>query len=524
MTLATPRETGVRRAEVVAVLSLATDLGVGQPMGHALRSCLLAMHLGAALGLGEVELRDAYYVALLQRIGCTADAFELSAWFDDEIAAHGRTFTIDFSRPLDVMSDLVRQAGAGRPPLPRLRTLAGALLTGRQTLDELFRSSCEAAQLLSQRLGLGQAVAGAIAQIFEHWNGSGWPAGCTGETIALPTRIARLAADVEVFHHLGGEQAAVAMTQRRVGRIYDPAVAAIFLRESGSLLDTLDTPSAWETALAAEPGPRPRMSDDELESALRAMADFADLKSPYFAGHSTGVATLAAEAASRSRLPRDDIAALRRAALVHDLGRVGVPNGVWDKPGALSEGEWEQVRLHPYYTERVLARSPALAHLGTLAALHHERLDGSGYHRGLAATALPAAARLLAAADVYHAKLEPRPHRLPLAAAVAAEDLRREVRAGRLDGEAADAVLAAAGHRVRRRREWPAGLSPREVEVLRLVARGLSNQEIAERLGVSPHTARHHVRHLYDKIGVSSRAAAALFAMQHDLLDPLAET
>jgi DNA-binding CsgD family transcriptional regulator len=205
------------------------------------------------------------------------------------------------------------------------------------------------------------------------------------------------------------------------------------------------------------------------------------------------------------------------------LGRVGIANGVWDKPGPLTDGEWEHVRLHQYFTERILARPPALARLGALAALHHERLDGSGYHRGLLATSLPAGARLLAAADVYHTKLEMRPHRPALPVEAAADALRREVRSGRIDGEAADAVLAAAGHRVRRHREWPANLSLREVEVLRLVARGLSNPEIARRLGLSPHTARHHVRHVYDKIGVSSRAAAALFAMQHDLLDPLTE-
>ncbi len=515
---------GVRRAEVVAALSLATDLGVGQPMGHALRSCLLAVDLGASLGLGADDLRAVYYVALLQRVGCTADAFELSAWFDDEIAAHARTFTIDFGRPAEVMIDLVRQAGAGRRPLRRLRTIAGALATGRQTLADLFRSSCETAQLLVERLGLGGDVGRAVGQVFEHWNGNGWPAGLKGQSIAISTRVARLAADVEVFHHLGGEDAAAAVVRRRAGRTYDPTVAANFLQESGSLLKTLAAESAWEAGLAAEPGPHHRLTEPELDAALQTIADFTDLKSPYFAGHSTGVAALAAAAAERCRLPPAEVVALQRAALVHDLGRVGVPNGVWDKPGPLTDGEWELVRLHPYFTERVLARPPALAHLGSLSALHHERLDGSGYHRGLRAASLPTTARLLAAADAYHAKLEPRPHRPALSATEAADELRRAVHAGRLDGEAADAVLGAAGHRVRRRREWPASLSPREVEVLRLVARGLSNPEIARRLGVSPHTARHHVRHVYDKIGVSSRAAAALFAMQHDLLDPLAET
>jgi HD-GYP domain-containing protein (c-di-GMP phosphodiesterase class II) len=524
MSAESPADAGVRRAEVVAALSLATDLGVGQPMGHALRSCLLAMELGASLGLGADDLRTVYYVALLQRVGCTADAFELSAWFDDEIAAHARTFTIDFDRPAEVMLDLVRQAGAGRPPLRRLRTLAGALATGRQTLGELFRSSCETAQLLVERLGLGGEIGGAVGQIFEHWNGHGWPAGLQGEAIAVPTRVARLAADVEVFVHLGGADVAAAVVRRRAGRTYDPTIATKFLEEADQLLQVLAAESAWEAGLAAEPEPRHRLTNSELDTALRTIADFADLKSPYFTGHSTGVAVLAATAAERCRLPPAEVVVLRRAGLVHDLGRVGVPNGIWDKPGALTDGDWELVRMHPYFTERVLTRAPALAHIGALAALHHERLDGSGYHRGVRAGALPTGARLLAAADAYHACLEPRPHRPARSAAEAADELRRAVRLGQVDGEAADAVLGAAGHRVRRRREWPASLSPREVEVLRLIARGLSNPEIARRLGVSPHTARHHVRHLYDKIGVSSRAAAALFAMQHDLLDPLAET
>jgi HD-GYP domain-containing protein (c-di-GMP phosphodiesterase class II) len=397
MSAESPADAGVRRAEVAAALSLATDLGVGQPMGHALHSCLLAMELGASLGLGADDLCTVYYVALLQRVGCTADAFELSAWFDDEIAAHARTFTIDFGRPAEVMLDLERQAGAGRPPLRRLRTLARALVTGRQTLGELFQSSCETAQLLVERLGLGGDVGRAVGQIFEHWNGNAWPAGLKGEAIAVPTRVARLAADVEVFVHLGGADAA-AVVRRRSGRTYDPTIATKFLEEADQLLQALAAESAWEAGLAAEPESHQRLTDSELDAALRTIADFADLKSPYFTGHSTGVAVLAATAAERCRLPLAEVVALRRAALVHNLGRVGVPNGIWDKPGALSDGDWELVRMHPYFTERVLTRAPALAHIGALAALHHERLDGSGYDRGVRAAALPTGARLLAAA------------------------------------------------------------------------------------------------------------------------------
>ena len=179
----------------------------------------------------------------------------------------------------------------------------------------------------------------------------------------------------------------------------------------------------------------------------------------------------------------------------------------------------------PYYTERVLARSPALGKLGALAALHHERLDGSGYLRGTPASLLPVGARILAAADVYQALTEPRPHRPALAPDAAAEVVRGEVRRGRLDGASAEAVLASAGHRARAaRRGWPAGLSEREVEVLRLLARGHANRQIAARLSVSPRTVDHHVEHIFDKVGCSTRAAATFFAMQHDLLADQADT
>ena len=207
---------------------------------------------------------------------------------------------------------------------------------------------------------------------------------------------------------------------------------------------------------------------------------------------------------------------------MHDLGRTGVPNSIWDKPGPLTEAERERVRLHPYYTERALARPAALARLGVVAGAHHERLDGSGYHRGLGGSALPPTSRVLAAADAYHAMTEPRPHRPALEPSAAAEELRGEARAGRLDADAADAVLAAAGHRrTRRGRSSPGGLTPRELEVLVLLARGASNKEIARTLVIAEKTAANHVEHIYAKIDVSTRASAALYAMRHGLLDTL---
>jgi HD-GYP domain-containing protein (c-di-GMP phosphodiesterase class II) len=276
--------------------------------------------------------------------------------------------------------------------------------------------------------------------------------------------------------------------------------------------------TSWGAVIEAQPGLRRNLPDGELDGALEAIADFADLKSPYTMGHSRAVADLAGEAGRLRGLTGDEVRALRRSGLVHDLGRLGVSNAIWDKRGTLTELERERVRLHPYFTERMLSGSPALASLGTLAAQHHERLDGSGYPRGVKAGALSPSARILAAADVYSAMLEPRPHRDARPSADAAEELRGETDAGRLDGDAVDVVLRAAGHQVTRRISRPAGLTTREVEILRLVARGLLNKEIARRLGIAPKTVGNHVEHIYAKIGVSSRAAAALFATEHGLM------
>jgi len=230
------------------------------------------------------------------------------------------------------------------------------------------------------------------------------------------------------------------------------------------------------------------------------------------------VANLAAEAARFSGLPISEVTTIRRAGLVHDLGRLGVSNAIWDKPGPLTDTELERVRQHPYLTERMLSKISALDRSREIASRHHERLDGSGYPRGLTAVSLTASDRLLAAADAYHAMTEPRPYRPSLVAEAAAVNLRLEARAGRLDGEAVNAVLKAAGHRAPARREWPNGLTAREVEVLQLLARGHSTKEIARQLFVAPKTASNHVEHIYTKLGVTSRAAATLFATQQGLV------
>ena len=322
-----------------------------------------------------------------------------------------------------------------------------------------------------------------------------------------------LARDVEVLHRVGGIERVRAAVRDRAGAAYNPTLADEFLRHPDQFLAIAATTSPWDEVLGREPEARPWVPEPRLDGALSAFADFVDLKSPFTAGHSRGVAALASDAAA------GDAVSLRRAALVHDLGRASVPNGIWDKPGPLTDGEWERVRLHPYYTERIVARVQALKPLATLAGMHHERLDGSGYHRGSSRAELPGPARILAAADAYQAMTQPRPHRPAFSPDEAAEELQSLARSGQHDREAVEAVLTAAGHQLRRSRPtWPAELTDREVEVLRLICRGKTKKEVARHLTISPSTVDHHVRHIYQKAGVQTRAGATLFALEHDLL------
>jgi HD-GYP domain-containing protein (c-di-GMP phosphodiesterase class II)/DNA-binding CsgD family transcriptional regulator len=489
-------------------------------MEHALRSCLLATALSGACGASEQERGDTYYIALLRAIGCVADAHRVAARFGDEIVANAQIALLDNANPLDLLGLLLRHVGAGQPAMRRARMALAALAAGPDERHQIITAHCEVAERLAQRLGMRPEVALGVTQVYERWDGKGSPGRMRGEQIMRAARSVTLARDAELFFRLGGVEEAAHVIRRRSGTLYDPRLAELFCKRAPALFAVLDTPSVWDAVLAAEPGSRPTLTPAARETAIRAIADFVDLKSPYTIGHSSGVALLAAGAGEHLGLSELEVTIVRQAGYVHDIGRVGISSAIWDKPGPLTESERERVRLHPYYTERTLARPQALERLASIAALHHERLDGSGYYRGSPAALLSLSARVLAAADVYHAMIERRPHRPAYTPDAAAERLRAEARAHRLDADAVSAVLAAAGHTARDiRRTWPAGLSDREVEVLRLTAHGLSNREMAARLIIAEKTVGHHIQHIYNKIGVSTRAAATLFALQHDLLD-----
>jgi HD-GYP domain-containing protein (c-di-GMP phosphodiesterase class II) len=371
---------------------------------------------------------------------------------------------------------------------------------------------------LGEQLGLPDPVLDALGSAYETWDGRGWPGELKGDEVPIAARLAQLAEFVEVAHRVGGVAAAKSLARDRADKQFDPNLAELLCAEAEMILSGLDDVETWDAVIDAEPALAVVLSSERFDAALLAIANFVDLKSPYSLGHSRAVADLAAAAGAQLGLSEAELRTLRRAGLVHDFGRLGVSNAIWDKRGTLGVGEWERVRLHPYLTERMLQRSAVLAPLGAIAVQHRERLDGSGYPRGLTGPAIARPARILGAADAYQAMREPRPHRPERSAEEAAVELRADVKAGRLDGDVVEATLGAAGHRVSRRREGPAGLTAREVEVLRLLARGLSNKEIAKRLVISPKTAGNHIEHIYSKIDASTRAKASLFAMRHGLL------
>jgi HD-GYP domain-containing protein (c-di-GMP phosphodiesterase class II) len=508
--------TEVRLAELVAALSLGIDLGFGQPMEHVLRQCLIALRLAERIGLDEETRGVVYYTALLINVGCHADAHEQTKWFGDDIAMKSTKYDHEF-RGLRAAVTGVRLIGAGNPPLHRFRVGLEFALSGHREVDGMMAQHAALARSLGEQLGLPEPVLESLGAAYEQWDGRGWPGELGGTDVPIAARLSQLAEFTEVAYRVGGIEAARAMATQRSGKQFDPVLAGLVRDEGEMILSGLDSVGTWDAVIDAEPSLAVMLSGERFDEALLAIANFVDLKSPYTLGHAPAVADLAAAAGEELGL-REQVTTLRRAGLVHDLGRLGVSNTIWDKPGPLGAGEWERVRLHPYLTERMLQQSPALSPLGAIAVAHRERLDGSGYPRGLSGSAISRPARILGAADAYQAMREPRPYRPPRPADEAAAELRADARASRLDAEAVEAVLGAAGHRVPRRREGPAGLTRREIDVLGLLARGLSNKQIAMSLVIAPKTVGNHVEHIYAKIGASTRAGASLFAVRHGLL------
>ena len=488
---------------------------MGFPFEHGLHSTLIAMRLADRLGLGREDRSLTYYACLLSHSGCTTDAHVTAEVYGDSLTTQfpPRHVRIRARRPgrADPRAARSRERGAGargsdRPPVSE----DGA--GDASASDRDVRGGGDAGRPAGSFI-----ASGLLAYLFERWDGHGPLGRAKGEEIPVPMRIVHVARDAAFQRLLGGEERVVRLVRKRAGHAFDPEVAACLIDDAERILALEAHASVWEETLAREPHPPLVLEGEALDRGLAAMGNFADLVSPYLAGHSAGVAELVGAAARRCRIDDAGVVALRRAALVHDLGRVAVDARIWQKPGPLTADELEQVRLHPYHSERVLARSAFLSALAPVAGAHHERLDGSGYHRAASGAELALPARLLAAADAYHAMTEPRPYREPIAPERAAAILGEEADAGRLDGHAVTAVCESAGQRAPRIKR-PAGLTEREAEVVAMLARGLQTKQVAGALGISVKTADHHIQSAYRKMGVSTRAAATLFAMEHGLV------
>jgi HD-GYP domain-containing protein (c-di-GMP phosphodiesterase class II)/DNA-binding CsgD family transcriptional regulator len=513
----------IRRAEIVAALSVATDLAMGRPVEFALRASVIAVRLGEALTVDAETLAEVYWQSLLRYIGCNADTHVLAALFGDEMEFRRAFDLVDLGSQAELMRLVIRsvaQAHADERGLGKILAILQGVGAARDKSATTIEGHCDVAARLAVRLGFGPGPVANLRQIYERWDGGGLPAGLKGEEIAPAVRIVTLAQDLVALTDAHGEAVALAIVGKRRGTIYDPAMVDRLLRERTAILGDVDAQSRWDKVLALEPLPFAWLDRAGLDEACLAMADFIDVKSPFTLGHSRRVAEIAEGAARDAGLPEDDRIALRRVGLLHDLGNAGVATRVWVKEGPLNDREREQVRLHAYWGERVLARPALLASRGELVGRHHERLDGSGYHRGLKGSAQSPSVRIIAATEAYVSMREPRAHRPALSESETTRDLKKAVREGALDGNAVEAVLAVAGlGRGQGRRTLTADLTAREVEVLRFLAAGRSMKEIGRHLGISPKTVDNHIQNIYGKIAVKTRAGATLFAIEHGILE-----
>jgi putative nucleotidyltransferase with HDIG domain len=404
----------VRLSEVVSALSHALDVTGGQPMGHAERSCLIALRLAEAVGLEPARRSSLFYALLLKDAGCSTTAATIASSFGgDDQRVKRESRVIDTKRPLQTLGYLRRNVAPGAPLRERARHLRAVMAMANGGVDELERMRCERGAEIARGIGLDEDAAAAIGQLFEHWDGNGHPGDLAGEEISLLARMACLAQTMEFFWQAGGAAAACDVARSRSGTWFDPALVEALpaLERDVAFWASLEAPDVQ----AVEPADRVERADDaRLDRIAEAFASIVDAKSPFTARHSAGVAEIAAGVAATMGLDEATQRLVRRAGLLHDVGKLGISNQILDKAGGLTDLEWRTVRHHPRLSLVILRRVPAMADVAQLAAMHHERLDGSGYPYGLAAVDLSVPARILQVADVADALSAERPYRAAL--------------------------------------------------------------------------------------------------------------
>lgn len=503
-----------RIAEMMGALSLAADLGAGQAPETALGATVVAVRMGRVLGMSDDQLADTYYACVTRFLGCSSTATEgaaLAMGHDDKL--NYALSMCDWSDPDAVESSLEQHLPHDRPPAERSASIR-AIRELVPRIPEIAAAHCEQAKILAARLPLPAGVVGLLTHIYSRWDGK-YP-GARGEEIPLPARVIAVAVAAELFRRAGGIPSVVEMVRQRADGQFDPALCELMARDAAVLFDGFGHGTHWDMFLQSEPGGPRMLGKAQFASVARTFADYADHKCAWLLGHSRQVASLSLRAAEVLHIPEAERNTLYIAALMHDVGRAAVPNGIWDKPDTLTPMELRQAQSHSYQTEMVLSQSAALRSVLEIASVAHERCDGSGYHRR--GRLDDPRGGILAAADMYDALTHDRPWRQAYTAEVAAQMLLDAVTVGQLPREAVRAVLEAAGHGKRTStKAYPAGLSQREAEVLKLIARGLSTKAMAAQLGISPKTADHHVQAVYEKTGARGRAAAALYALAHGI-------
>ncbi|HEY0701305.1 MAG TPA: HD domain-containing phosphohydrolase [Candidatus Acidoferrales bacterium] len=409
-------ETTLRMFEIISALSLALDLTEGQPMGHSVNSCVLGMRLAAELKLSKKDCADLYFALMLKDTGCSSNAARMFEVFGgDEIKAKREVKTQDWSRVTpEGLGYLMRNVLPGKPAHERLMAIAQVALNRDKQAREFTEIRCERGAQIAKRLGFSERTAEAIQYLDEHWNGKGYPKGLRGEEIPVLSRIMNLVQTLEVFAMLNGPADAFQVARERSGTWFDPEMvrAAAVLEEDQGLWPTLHNGSARDRVIEMQPEGDVRIADDAaIDNICEAFAGVIDAKSPYTHEHSQRVTKIAVAIGDRLGLGPKDLVILRRASLLHDIGKLSVPNSILDKTGALTTNEWETMRLHPYYTQRILEKIQGFQHLAFIASTHHERLDGSGYYRNLRSTQLPVGTRALVVADIFDAMSSTRPYR-----------------------------------------------------------------------------------------------------------------
>ena len=404
----------IRLAELLSALSHALDMVEGQPVGHCVRCCWIGIQIGQEIGLDEAQIWELYYTLLLKDLGCSSNAARIcQLYMTDDIAFKRDFMTVNGSLP-QVLRFVLSHTGMNAGLAERFRALVHIFQNGGQIAQELMETRCDRGAAIARKMRFPEAVAQAIHCLDEHWDGGGMPLGQSGEDIPIYSRIALLAQIVDVFQTANGIEAARREIENRTGTWFDPRLSAAFAKiaERAGFWQKLRADKLQEAIFALEPAQTAAMVDEDyLDDIAAAFAQVIDSKSPYTSGHSERVTLFTDLIANQMKLTADQRRWLKRAALLHDIGKLGVSNSILDKPGKLDPDEWEAMKMHAAHSETILSRIAAFSELASIAAAHHERLDGKGYPRGLKGDEIALETRIITTADIFDALTAERPYR-----------------------------------------------------------------------------------------------------------------